>query len=134
MTFDTDPTQPRPRRREASRSSAASARTSRHIFIAAARSLGIPARYVGGYFHRADGVEPSRMPAMPGPRPMCRELGWVAFDPRQRHLRDRRACAGRGRARLSRRRPGARHALRRRRRERWRSQVLVDQAAQQAQS
>src|SRR5258707_4338880 len=27
-----------------------------HIFTAAARHLGIPARYVGGYFHRADGV------------------------------------------------------------------------------
>ena len=56
-TFDTDPTDagdhgaPRP-----SRSSAASARTSRHIFIAARAQLGIPARYVGGYFHRADGV------------------------------------------------------------------------------
>ena len=27
-----------------------------HIFIAAARQLGIPARYIGGHFHRADGV------------------------------------------------------------------------------
>src|SRR5262249_49361063 len=27
-----------------------------HVFIAAARSLGIPARYVGGYFRRDDGV------------------------------------------------------------------------------
>ena len=27
-----------------------------HIFIAAARELGFPARYVSGYFHRADGV------------------------------------------------------------------------------
>src|ERR1700730_3812038 len=26
-----------------------------HVFIAAARNLGVPARYVGGYFHRADG-------------------------------------------------------------------------------
>ncbi len=50
-----------------------------HIFIAAARSLGIPARYVGGHFHRADGVAEqeaghawaeAHVPA----------LGWVAFD------------------------------------------------------
>jgi transglutaminase-like putative cysteine protease len=50
-----------------------------HIFIAAARSLNVPARYVGGYFHRADGVSAQEAghawaeAAVPG-------LGWVAFD------------------------------------------------------
>ena len=62
------------------------------------------------------------------------DLGWVAFDPDQRHLRDRRPCAGRGRARLSGRGPGARRALRRRRRDAWRSRSLVDQAQRQVQS
>jgi transglutaminase-like putative cysteine protease len=50
-----------------------------HIFIAAARSLAIPARYVGGYFHRDDGVTAQDAghawaeAYVPG-------LGWVAFD------------------------------------------------------
>ena len=51
-----------------------------HIFIAAARHLDIPARYVGGYFHRADGVTQQDAghawaeAYVPG-------VGWVAFDP-----------------------------------------------------
>jgi transglutaminase-like putative cysteine protease len=51
-----------------------------HIYIAAARHLGIPARYVSGYFWRADGVENQNAghawaeAHVPG-------LGWVGFDP-----------------------------------------------------
>jgi transglutaminase-like putative cysteine protease len=51
-----------------------------HIFIGAARSLGIPARYVRGYFHRPDqsaDADTSHAWAeahVPG-------LGWVGFDP-----------------------------------------------------
>ena len=51
-----------------------------HIFIGAARSLGIPARYVRGYFRRADksaDADTSHAWAeayVPG-------LGWVGFDP-----------------------------------------------------
>jgi transglutaminase-like putative cysteine protease len=51
-----------------------------HVFITASRSLGIPARYVGGYFCRDDGgTTPDAGHAwaeafVPG-------LGWVAFDP-----------------------------------------------------
>lgn len=50
-----------------------------HIFIAAARSLAIPARYVGGYFCHADAVRQQTNFSwaeahVPG-------LGWVAFDP-----------------------------------------------------
>lgn len=51
-----------------------------HIFIAAARHLEIPARYVSGYFHRADGMVDQEAghawaeALVPG-------LGWVGFDP-----------------------------------------------------
>jgi transglutaminase-like putative cysteine protease len=51
-----------------------------HIFIGAARTLGIPARYVRGYFHRVDqnaDADTSHAWAeayVPG-------LGWVGFDP-----------------------------------------------------
>ena len=54
-----------------------------HIFIACARSLGIPARYVCGYFFRADGVvEQSAGHAWA--EAFVDGLGWVAFDPANR--------------------------------------------------
>ena len=51
-----------------------------HIFIAAARSLFIPARYVGGYLHRADGVA-SQEAGHAWAEAYVPDLGWVAFDP-----------------------------------------------------
>jgi transglutaminase-like putative cysteine protease len=51
-----------------------------HIFIAAARSLGIPARYVGGYLHRADGVIRQEA-GHAWAEAFVPDLGWVAFDP-----------------------------------------------------
>ena len=51
-----------------------------HVFLAAARTLSIPARYVSGYFHRNDGVVDQDAghawaeAKVPG-------LGWVGFDP-----------------------------------------------------
>jgi transglutaminase-like putative cysteine protease len=51
-----------------------------HIFISASRSLGIPARYVGGYFCRDDATAaPSAGHAWA--EAFVPDLGWVAFDP-----------------------------------------------------
>ena len=50
-----------------------------HIFIGAAHSLGIPARFVGGYFHQAEaGVEQS---GHAWAEAYVEDLGWVGFDP-----------------------------------------------------
>jgi transglutaminase-like putative cysteine protease len=50
-----------------------------HIFIGAAHSLGIPARFVGGYFHQADmGVAQS---GHGWAEAYVADLGWVGFDP-----------------------------------------------------
>ena len=71
MICDSDPTQaPTARRPKRSRASAASTRDLTHIFIGAARSLGIPARYVAGYLC-ADDATARETAATPGPRPTC---------------------------------------------------------------
>lgn len=51
-----------------------------HIFIAAARRMGIPARYVSGHLFRRDGahVQPAGHAWAEG---WVEDLGWVAFDP-----------------------------------------------------
>ena len=51
-----------------------------HIFIAAARALGIPARYVGGYFYRADGIVHQEA-GHAWAEAFVAELGWTGFDP-----------------------------------------------------
>jgi len=51
-----------------------------HVFIAAARELGIPVRYVAGYFHRADGVV-HQDAGHAWAEAHVEDLGWVAFDP-----------------------------------------------------
>jgi transglutaminase-like putative cysteine protease len=51
-----------------------------HIFIGAAHSLGIPARYVGGYLCRADTVD-GQDTAHAWAEAFVRDLGWVGFDP-----------------------------------------------------
>ncbi|MBF0246480.1 MAG: transglutaminase family protein [Alphaproteobacteria bacterium] len=50
-----------------------------HVFIAAARSIGIPARYVSGYLlHSDDGEESEASHAWA--EALIDELGWVSFD------------------------------------------------------
>ncbi|GJD96556.1 transglutaminase family protein [Methylobacterium iners] len=51
-----------------------------HIFIAAARHLEIPTRYVSGYFHRADGVIDQEA-GHAWVEALVPDLGWVGFDP-----------------------------------------------------
>ena len=51
-----------------------------HIFIAAVRELAFPARYVAGYFHRADGVVHQEA-GHAWAEVHVPDLGWVAFDP-----------------------------------------------------
>jgi transglutaminase-like putative cysteine protease len=51
-----------------------------HIFIAAARHLDIPARYVGGYFHRVDGVT-QQDAGHAWAEAYVPSVGWIAFDP-----------------------------------------------------
>lgn len=50
-----------------------------HIFIAASRSLAIPARYIGGHFQRADGVTDQEA-GHAWAEAFVPKLGWVAFD------------------------------------------------------
>jgi len=80
MTFDVTPTQTSTTAAEAFALKRGVCQDLTHVFIAAARHLGVPARYVGGYFHRADGVTQqdaghawaeAHVPA----------LGWIGFDP-----------------------------------------------------
>jgi transglutaminase-like putative cysteine protease len=51
-----------------------------HIFIAAARHLAIPARYIGGHFQRDDGVTDQEA-GHAWAEAFVPKLGWVAFDP-----------------------------------------------------
>jgi transglutaminase-like putative cysteine protease len=50
-----------------------------HIFIGAAHCLGIPARYVGGYFRGGDGIAAQAGHAWA--EAFIPDLGWIAFDP-----------------------------------------------------
>lgn len=56
-----------------------------HIFIGAAHTLGIPARYVSGYFRQedGDGAQAANMQAAghAWAEAYVPDLGWVAFDP-----------------------------------------------------
>jgi len=79
MAFDPEPTHPGTTAAEAFALKRGVCQDLSHIFIAAARCLGIPARYIGGYYRRADLVQQEAGHAwaeafVPG-------LGWVGFDP-----------------------------------------------------
>jgi len=79
VTFDTEPTHATTTAAEAFSLGRGVCQDLTHIFIAGSRCLGIPARYVSGYFHRADGVTEQEAghawaeAKIPG-------FGWVGFD------------------------------------------------------
>lgn len=50
-----------------------------HVFIGAARSLGIPARFVSGYFRASDDTATTAVHAWA--EAYVEDLGWVGFDP-----------------------------------------------------
>src|SRR5947209_20383831 len=79
VTFDTDPTHTTTTAAEAFALKRGVCQDLTHIFIAAARSLGIPARYISGYLRQHNGVA-----EQDAGHAWCEafvpELGWVAFD------------------------------------------------------
>jgi len=80
ITFDTSPTQPATTAAEAFKLRRGVCQDLTHIFIAAARRLGIPARYIGGHFFRADGVT-AQEAGHAWVEAFVEDLGWVGFDP-----------------------------------------------------
>jgi transglutaminase-like putative cysteine protease len=79
MTYDIDPTHAATTAAEAFALKRGVCQDLTHVFIAAARSIGIPARYVGGYFRRDDGVNEQEA-GHAWAEAFVPELGWVAFD------------------------------------------------------
>jgi len=51
-----------------------------HVFVAAVRHLGIPARYVSGYMRRIDG-ENDQAAGHAWAEALIDDIGWVGFDP-----------------------------------------------------
>jgi transglutaminase-like putative cysteine protease len=80
IAFDTDPTHAATTATEAFALRRGVCQDLTHIFIAAARALGLPARYVGGHFHRADGVS-AQEAGHAWAEVHIENLGWVGFDP-----------------------------------------------------
>lgn len=80
FTFDPDPTHPATSAAEAFALKRGVCQDYAHVFVAAARHLRIPARYVGGYFLRADG-ENMQEAGHAWAEAHVPDLGWVAFDP-----------------------------------------------------
>ncbi|HME29673.1 MAG TPA: transglutaminase family protein [Pseudolabrys sp.] len=80
IAFDTDPTHAATTAAEAFSLRRGVCQDITHIFVAAARALGIPARYVGGHFHRVDGVT-SQEAGHAWAEAHVENLGWVGFDP-----------------------------------------------------
>jgi transglutaminase-like putative cysteine protease len=79
MRFDVDATQATTTAAEALASGHGVCQDYAHIFIAAARWLGLPARYVSGHLARAEHMQQDAAHAWA--EALVPDLGWVAFDP-----------------------------------------------------
>ena len=80
ITFDTDPTRTTTTAAEAFKLRRGVCQDLAHVFIAAARALGVPARYIGGHFFRSDGVT-AQDAGHAWAEAYVENLGWVGFDP-----------------------------------------------------
>jgi transglutaminase-like putative cysteine protease len=80
MAFDVDPTGTATAASDAYALRRGVCQDFSHIFIAAARCIGVPARYIGGHFHRNDGVH-DQDAGHAWAEAHIDGLGWVAFDP-----------------------------------------------------
>ena len=80
MTFDTDPTHAATTAGEAFSVRRGVCQDLTHVFVAAVRSLEIPARYIGGHFHRGDGIT-AQEAGHAWAEAYVENLGWVGFDP-----------------------------------------------------
>ena len=79
ITFDVDPTKVSTTAQESFAIKRGVCQDLTHIFITCARSIGIPARYVSGYFFRNDGVV-EQTAGHAWAEAYIEGLGWVAFD------------------------------------------------------
>jgi transglutaminase-like putative cysteine protease len=80
MTFDVDPTNSGTSAIEAFGLKRGVCQDYAHIFIACARSGGVPARFVSGHFLRSDGMV-NQQAAHAWAEAYVPDLGWVGFDP-----------------------------------------------------
>ncbi|MCX7899367.1 MAG: transglutaminase family protein [Methylocystis sp.] len=80
MTFDTDATHVATTAADAFETKCGVCQDFAHLFIACARSLSIPARYVSGYFLRSDGKD-DQPASHAWAEAFVEDLGWVGFDP-----------------------------------------------------
>jgi transglutaminase-like putative cysteine protease len=80
LTFDPDPTHAATTAAESFALKRGVCQDLSHVFVAAARSLGVPARYVSGYFHRADGMTEQNA-GHAWAEAFIPDIGWTGFDP-----------------------------------------------------
>jgi transglutaminase-like putative cysteine protease len=79
MVFDTDATHPSTTAAEAWRLRKGVCQDFAQVFCAAARSIGVPARYVSGYYLRTDTDEQTAGHAWA--EAAIPDIGWIGFDP-----------------------------------------------------
>jgi transglutaminase-like putative cysteine protease len=80
ITFDATPTQTATTAAEAFKLKRGVCQDLTHIYITAARHLGIPSRYIGGHFYRADGVT-EQDAGHAWAECYIEDFGWIGFDP-----------------------------------------------------
>jgi transglutaminase-like putative cysteine protease len=80
LRFDTEATQVETRAEQAAAEGHGVCQDFTHVFIAAARLVGIPARYVSGHLFRRDGSHEQEA-GHAWAEAWVDDLGWVAFDP-----------------------------------------------------